>query len=208
MDLILKYFPEISYQQQQTLASLKPLYEYWNDRINVISRNDIVHFYERHLLFSLSVSKIISFIPGTRVIDVGTGGGFPGIPLAILFPDTQFTLMDSIAKKTKVVNEIIKASSLQNTVAITSRSEGYHSTFDFILGRAVASLPVFIKQTYHLILPGSLNTLPNGIIYLRGGNDEPWLNNKNYSVREWPLKNWFEGEFFETKKVIHITRHT
>lgn len=203
---IIKYFPGLTVLQQELFARLKPIYTGWNAKINLISRQDMENFYIHHVLFSLSIAKAIQFIPCTKIIDIGTGGGFPGIPLAILFPDCQFTLLDSIGKKIKVVMDVTNQLSLSNVQVIHSRSENYKNQFDFILGRAVTAFPDFCRQNIHLLKPGIQNTLPNGIIYLTGGETRKTGLPVHTAYREWPLVNWFSEEFFMTKKIIYLSQ--
>lgn len=204
MDIILKYFPGLTPLQKEQFAALKPLYINWNSKINVISRKDMDLFYTHHVLHSLSIAKFIRFTGKTRIIDVGTGGGFPGIPLSILFPESKFTLLDSIAKKIKVVNAIKDEIELGNVNAVQSRSEGFKGQYDFIVSRAVTRLPEFVKLTRHLVSKHPKNAVPNGILALKGGN----LNAETVPFRKkvfvTDLSNWFDETFFETKKLVHL----
>ncbi len=204
MDVILKYFPSISNQQKEQFEALRPLYEEWNSKINVISRKDMDHFYLHHVLHSLSIANFIHFTPGTTIIDIGTGGGFPGIPLSIFFPETNFTLLDSIGKKIKVVDAVIDALGLKNATAIQSRSESYKGIFDFIVSRAVTALPEFVKLSRHLISAKQQNAIPNGILYLKGGKLEDEIKPFKKSLYITPLEEWFEEPFFQTKKLLHL----
>ncbi|MBN1131524.1 MAG: 16S rRNA (guanine(527)-N(7))-methyltransferase RsmG [Bacteroidales bacterium] len=206
MDLILKYFPEISQDQIDCFTRLKDLYSNWNKKINVISRNDIENLEERHILHSLAVARFIQFRPETQVLDLGTGGGFPGIPLAIYFPDSRFVLVDSTGKKIKVVEEIIRALSLKNTIARHSRAEYLSEQFDFILSRAVAPLKKIEKWTRKNILSGSLNDIPNGWICLKGGELEKEVEQIGEPVTVIPLSRWYEEPFFSTKKIVYIKK--
>jgi 16S rRNA (guanine527-N7)-methyltransferase len=202
-ELILKYFPGITPLQQQQFEQLPALYEHWNSQINVISRQDIDQLYERHVLHSLGIAKVISFLPGESVLDVGTGGGFPGIPLAILFPDTKFFLVDSIGKKIKVVNEVANALGLKNLKAEHLRAEQVNEQFDFVVSRAVTRLKEFYPWVKGKFNKQSKNTLPNGILYLKGGDLENEIAESGLTVRQFYLKDFFEEEFFETKQVIY-----
>jgi len=203
-DLILKYFPSLTAQQLQQFNSLPGLYNFWNNQINVISRKDIDLLYERHVLHSLGIAKIISFLPGEKVLDVGTGGGFPGIPLAILFPETQFYLVDSIGKKIKVVQEVAKALNLKNVKASHHRAEELNEKFDFVVSRAVTRLKEFYPWVRGKFNKQSKNTLPNGILYLKGGDLAEEITESGLVVKQFHLKDYFEEEFFETKQVIYI----
>jgi 16S rRNA (guanine527-N7)-methyltransferase len=203
-DLIFKYFPHLTHTQQQQYQQLPELYQFWNSQINVISRKDIDLLFERHVLHSLGIAKMISFLPGENVLDVGTGGGFPGIPLAIMFPDTQFYLVDSIGKKIKVVNEVAKAIGLKNLKAEHIRAEHVPGQFDFVISRAVTQLKDFypwVKGKFNKI---SKNALPNGILYLKGGDLEQEITESGLAVQQFHLKDYFTEEFFETKQVIYI----
>lgn len=203
MDLLLKYFPGLNAAQQQRFAALKLLYEEWNSRINVISRKDMDSFYERHVLHSLGIARVISFAPGTTIMDVGTGGGFPGIPLAILFPESSFTLVDSIGKKIKVVKEVSEALQINNVMTIQLRAEDVKQNFDFVVSRAVTEFPVFYKWVKPRFNKMNRNTLPNGILYLKGGNLQQEFGPFYDKTRFFELKDFFDEPFFETKKVAY-----
>ena len=203
-DLILKYFPSLTAQQLQQFNSLPGLYNFWNNQINVISRKDIDLLYERHVLHSLGIAKVISFLPDEKVLDVGTGGGFPGIPLAILFPQTQFYLVDSIGKKIKVVQEVAKALDLKNVTASHHRAEELNEKFDFVISRAVTRLKEFYPWVRGKFNKVSKNTLPNGILYLKGGDLAEEITESGLIVQQYHLKDFFEEVFFETKQVIYI----
>ena len=205
LNLLLKYFPNLTLEQQQQFGQLQALYENWNSQINVISRKDIEALYERHILHSLGIAKVMQFKPGTRVLDVGTGGGFPGIPLAIMFPDTEFTLVDSIGKKIKVVNEVAAALQLKNVKAYHSRVEDINDKFHFIVSRAVTEFPVFYNWVRLKVNNEQINDLPNGILYLKGGDLEEEFGKYYEKAIFHPLSTFFEEEFFETKKVVQYT---
>lgn len=202
--IILKYFPNITQKQREQFEQLPALYNFWNNQINVISRKDIDQLYERHVLHSLGIAKIISFFPGEKVLDVGTGGGFPGIPLAILFPETQFYLVDSIGKKIKVVQEVASALGLQNLKAAHLRAEQVDEKFDFVVSRAVTRLKEFYPWVKGKFSKQSNNKLPNGILYLKGGALEQEIAESGLAVQQYHLKDYFEEEFFETKQVVYI----
>ncbi len=204
MEIIRKYFTGLNSVQLEMFVKLLPLYKHWNAKINVISRKDIDNFYMNHVLHSLSIGKIISFAPGTKILDVGTGGGFPGIPLAILFSECQFTLIDSIGKKIKVVNEIIENLGITNVTVKQERAENIKTKFDFIISRAVTNLPVFISWVNNTVSGKSNNVLPNGIIYIKGGDFENELLQIDKMYRLYNISDYFDEPFFETKKVVHI----
>jgi 16S rRNA (guanine527-N7)-methyltransferase len=204
MELITKYFPGLSTIQLDKFERLEALYLEWNSRINVISRKDMEHFYERHVLHSLGIVKVQQFLPGTRVLDVGTGGGFPGIPLAIMFPDTQFVLVDSIGKKIKVVQEVAQAAGINNITAIHTRAEDVKQKFDFVVSRAVTVLPDFIKWVENKITKESRHEIKNGILYLKGGDLEAELTPLRNKYQIFNLNEYFNEDFFETKKVVHV----
>jgi 16S rRNA (guanine527-N7)-methyltransferase len=204
MDIINKYFHDLTALQKEQFAQLFPLYELWNARINVISRKDIDQLYERHVLHSLSIAKIIKFKKHTKIIDIGTGGGFPGIPLAILFPESKFHLVDSIAKKIKVVAAVAEELKLKNVSFEQARAEELKGKYDFVISRAVTTIPEFYAWVSGLISNKSFNNLPNGILYIKGGDfmDELKSIKKKYSI--YPISDYFEEPFFETKGVVHI----
>lgn len=204
MKIITKYFPKLNKTQRSLFEQLQPLYAEWNAQINVISRKDFPDFYEHHVLHSLAIAKLISFTPGTKILDVGTGGGFPGIPLAIFFPQTQFHLVDSIGKKIKVVNSVIESLGLQNATAQQIRAEELTEKYDFVISRAVTRLPEFVPWVRKNIAHKQINAMPNGIIYLKGGDlqEETKPYKKYVFVKN--LSDWFEEEFFKTKKVVHL----
>ncbi|MEO8532581.1 MAG: 16S rRNA (guanine(527)-N(7))-methyltransferase RsmG [Flavobacterium sp.] len=203
MDEILKYFPDLTDIQIEQFQKLDFLYHDWNEKINVISRKDIDALYTKHVLHSLGIAKIMKFEPGTTVLDVGTGGGFPGIPLAILFPETRFYLIDVIAKKIKVVQGVVDALELKNVKAEQLRAENAKGDFDFIVSRAVTNMPDFVSWIKDKIKKQHKHTLKNGILYLKGGDLTEEL--KDFpSATLYDLAEIFDDEFFETKKVVHL----
>lgn len=209
VELITKYFPNLSATQIEQFAQLQGLYSEWNDKINVISRKDIEQLYERHVLHSLGIAKVAQFADGTKLLDVGTGGGFPGIPLAIMFPQCQFTLVDSIGKKIKVVQEVSNAVGLTNLTAHHQRAEETKGTFDFVISRAVTRLTPFYGWIKHKIAKESKNNLPNGVLYLKGGDLDDELNefikaNPKALLKIHQLKTFFSEEFFDTKAVVQV----
>jgi 16S rRNA (guanine527-N7)-methyltransferase len=204
MEIILKYFPEISEEQKRKFLLLQELYEEWNNKINVISRKDIDQLYERHILHSLSIAKVIQFKPDTKILDIGTGGGFPGIPLAILFPECKFHLVDSIGKKIKVVQEISSTLDLKNIKAEQIRAEQIKETYDFIVSRAVTAFPVFYNWVRKKVKQESQNTLKNGILYLKGGDLEEELKKFKSKLNSFEISEFFTESFFETKKIIYL----
>ena len=203
MDDIKKYFPELTKDQINKFEMLYDLYNFWNSRINLISRKDFSFFYERHVLHSLGIAKVVQFKPDTKIMDVGTGGGFPGIPLAILFPKTNFHLVDSIGKKIKVVNEVAEGLGLQNVSTTHGRVEEIHDTYDFIVSRAVAQMETFVRWTKGKINKKQHHKIKNGILYLKGGDLTEELK-KYTSVSIFNLSDFFDEDFFETKKVVHL----
>ena len=203
MDEILKYFPDLTTIQKQQFANLQHLYEDWNAKINVISRKDIDELYTRHVLHSLAIAKIQPFEPGTYVLDVGTGGGFPGIPLAILFPETRFYLIDVILKKINVVNAVATSLGLNNVKAEQIRAENVKGDFDFIVSRAVTNMPDFVNWIKYKIKKTNKHLLSNGILYLKGGDLTAEL--KDFpKATEFEIATFFDNDFFETKKVVHL----
>jgi len=203
MELILKYFPQLTDIQKEQFSQLQNLYQDWNLKINVVSRKDIDELYLRHVLHSLGIAKIQTFLPGSKVLDVGTGGGFPGIPLAILYPDVKFHLVDSIGKKIKVVDEVVKGLQLENVKTTNARVETISENYDFIVSRAVAQMETFVHWVNGKIAKKSLHDRKNGILYLKGGDlTEELKVYKNAEI--YPLENYFEEEFFKTKSVVYL----
>jgi 16S rRNA (guanine527-N7)-methyltransferase len=201
---IFKYFPELSEKQKQQFTVLSDLYAHWNEQINVISRKDHDNFYERHVLHSLGIAKIQAFLPETRIMDIGTGGGFPGVPLAIMFPEVEFTCVDSIGKKIKVVKAVAEELELDNIIGIHERAEKIPSSYDFILSRAVTRMEDFLPWTKHKFKNKSRHELKNGILYLKGGDLNEEMSAIKNKFKIYDLKDHFEGEFFDTKKVVHV----
>lgn len=203
MDLIQKYFPELSDVQKQQFEALQRVYEDWNSKINVISRKDIQALYLKHVLHSLAIAKVQKFEPNTQILDVGTGGGFPGIPLAILFPEVKFHLVDSIQKKINVVSAVVQALKLKNVTATHQRAEAVEGRFDFVVSRAVTTMPNFVKWVKNKIKKEHLHPLSNGILYLKGGDLKEELSSFN-KTSIYNIHDFFEEDFFETKKVVHL----
>ena len=204
MDLITKYFPKMTERQKEQFAALLPLYEDWNSKINVISRNDMDNFYEHHVLHSLAIAKVMQFKTMAEILDVGTGGGFPGIPLAIMFPDANFYLIDSIGKKIKVVSDVAQQLGLKNVRAEQIRAEQVEGDYDFIVSRAVTDLSQFTQWVRGKVSDSHYHTLRNGILYLKGGDLAEELAPFKKKVRTWDISDFFEEEFFDTKKVIYL----
>lgn len=205
--LIEKYFNGLTDVQIDQFSKLKDLYDDWNQKINVISRKDMDNFYLHHVLHSLSIAKVINFKAYTEVMDAGTGGGFPGIPLAILFPKVKFHLVDSIGKKIKVVNEVKGSLGIKNITAEQKRMEQVEQTFDFVISRAVTSLPDFMRWTSYKFHKKSFNEIPNGILYIKGGDVKSELSQlKRFKKKVYNISDFFTEDFFETKKVVHIYR--
>ncbi len=204
VSLILKYFPEITDEQKQQFEKLEQLYTEWNEKINVISRKDMDGLYEKHILHSLGIAKIMPFADGTKVLDVGTGGGFPGIPLAILFPEVSFTLIDSIGKKIKVVEAVSEGLGLKNVTTVHGRAEKLKEKFHFVVSRAVTQMPEFLRWLKGKFEKEQFNEKHNGVLYLKGGDLAEELAGLRCEIFQ--LKNYFEEEFFDTKKVVYLSK--
>ena len=204
MELILKYFPSLTEEQKSRFGALYDLYTDWNAKINVISRKDIENLYEHHVLHSLGIAQVIRFKPGTQIMDLGTGGGFPGIPLAILFPEVKFHLVDSIGKKVRVATEVANSIRLKNVTFRHARAEEEKRTFDFVVSRAVMPLADLLKIIRKNISTKQQNALPNGLICLKGGELEHEAMPFKHKTTMWDLKDYFEEEYFQTKKVVHV----
>ncbi len=203
-EIILKYFPNLTDQQKSQFQQLETLYKDWNEKINVISRKDIDEFYERHVLHSLGIAKIMEFADGTKVLDIGTGGGFPGIPLAILFPNVEFTLVDSIGKKITVVNAVAESLGLKNVKAYHERAEKIKDKFHFVVSRAVTQMPVFLLWLKGKFEKEQFNPKHNGVLYLKGGDLGEELAGIKCEI--YNLKDQFGEEFFDTKKVVYLSK--
>jgi len=206
MELITKYFPNLTVDQINKLKMMYDVYLDWNTKINVISRKDFEHFYEKHVLHSLSIAKFINFAPGTSIMDVGTGGGFPGVPLAVMFPQCNFILVDSIAKKIKVVEEVSKALNINNIITFNTRMEELAEDVDFVVSRAVADMKVLHDWTSKYILKRNNNTILNGMIFLKGGDIAQELKPFAKKTMTFELSNYFEEEFFSTKKLVYLSK--
>ena len=204
IELIQKYFPNLSAHQIEQFAKLEDLYKEWNEKINVISRKDMDSLYEKHILHSLGIAKVMEFSPQTKVLDIGTGGGFPGIPLAILFPEVEFTLIDSIGKKITVVKEVSEGIGLKNITAIHGRAEDLKGQFHFVVSRAVTQMPVFLRWLRGKFAKEQFNPKHNGVLYLKGGDLAEELAGLRCEI--FNLQNYFESEFFETKKVVYLSK--
>jgi 16S rRNA (guanine527-N7)-methyltransferase len=204
VDLIFSYFPDLTLDQKIKLTRLKEIYENWNNQINVISRKDFDFFYERHVLHSLAIAKVIQFKQNTSILDIGTGGGFPGVPLAIMFPDVQFHLVDSIGKKIKVVNEVAQEFGLKNVRASHQRAENISEKFDFIVSRAVTTMPEFLTWTKNKFKSENKNSFHNGILYLKGGDLSEEMRTIKQKIECFPISTFFKEEFFDTKKVVYL----
>mgnify|MGYP002622767424 CR=1 FL=1 len=206
MEEVYKYFPELTLVQREQFSMLQGLYADWNSKINVVSRKDIDKLSLHHVLHSLAIAKVIDLAKDTRILDVGTGGGFPGIPLAILFPNVQFTLVDSVGKKITVVQAVAEGIGLKNVIGLKARVEEMKETFDFALTRAVAPMPTIMNWVRGKVKPGGYNHLPNGIIALKGGDIRSELAPFGKSAKRWKISNFFEEEYFEEKYVVYVPR--
>ena len=204
LSILNKYFPELSSLQLSQFMSFATLFEEWNEKVNLVSRKDMEHLFERHIVHSLAIAKVMPFSDGSKVLDIGTGGGFPGIPLAILFPNVEFTLVDSIGKKIKVVNDIAHQLDLKNVRGINDRAENIKGSFDFIISRAVSRLVNFLPWTKGKISPIQKNKLKNGILYLKGGDLKEEIKEIKMKTKVFDISAIYEEEFFETKKVVYI----
>lgn len=206
IDCILKYFPDLTPQQKQQFEALGPLYADWNAKINVVSRKDFDQLYVRHVLHSLAIARVCRFDAGARIVDVGCGGGFPSIPLAILFPEAHFTAVDSIAKKTRVVSGVAEGAGIGNIEVVNARVEQLDKRFDYAVSRAVTDMSTFVKWVWPRLEKGEHGSLPNGILYLKGGDlaEELALTRKHWDI--YPISDFFDEEFFETKKVVYTPR--
>ncbi len=204
MNEVLSHFPGLSAKAKSQLTQLLPLYEEWNAQINVISRKDLDQLYTRHVLHSLAIHKFLQFAPGSNVLDIGTGGGFPGIPLAILNPEVNFVLVDSIGKKIKVVQEVSLALGLTNVKAIHERAEKVKGPFDFVVSRAVAELKMLLQWSNGKLAKKQINAIPNGLICLKGGDLTEELKGLSKDIEVHNLQAWFSDPFFETKKLVYV----
>jgi 16S rRNA (guanine527-N7)-methyltransferase len=205
-EIIRKYFPEITPEQEAQFERLGTLYAEWNTRINVISRKDMEHLYTRHILHSLAIAKVCRFTPGARILDIGCGGGFPSVPLAIMFPEAQFVAVDSIAKKIRVVEGVIEGADIKNLRAINCRAEQLTERFDYVVSRAVTEMSRFMPWAWPRLERGEKGTLPNGILYLKGGDlaEELAATHRRWTLYD--ISEWFEDEFFETKRVVYTRK--
>ena len=205
-DLIIRYFPDITERQKQQFESLGALYEEWNARINVVSRKDMEHLYTRHILHSLAIAKVCEFEAGARVVDIGCGGGFPSVPLAIMFPEVEFVGCDSIAKKIRVVEGIKAGAGIDNLTAVNSRAEQLGQKFDYVVSRAVTEMARFMPWAWPLLRKGQRGTLPNGILYLKGGElaEELAATRRHWDLYD--IRTMFDDEFFDTKRVVYTKK--
>lgn len=206
MDLITKYFPKLTEDQLNKFKMMYDVYLYWNSKINVISRKDFEHFYEKHVLHSLAIAKFVSFQPNTTIMDVGTGGGFPGVPLAVMFPECQFLLVDSIAKKIKVVDEVTAALGIKNITTYNARMEELAEDVDFVVSRAVADMKILYDWASKYVIDRHKNSIKNGMIFLKGGDIEQELKPFAKKSMTFELSTYFEEEFFATKKLVYLSK--
>jgi 16S rRNA (guanine527-N7)-methyltransferase len=204
MQVIRKYFKNLSTDQDRQFSQLMPLYQFWNQHINLVSRNDIENLYERHVLHSLSIARVCAFANGSEILDLGTGGGFPGIPLAILFPNVRFHLVDSIGKKINVVGKIVKDLGLQNVTYEKARAESLAGAYDFVLARAVSNINTLLNWTQYLISERSVNDLPNGLLLLKGGDLNKELKEMDANHYLFPIRDFFNELFFDSKYVVYV----
>jgi 16S rRNA (guanine527-N7)-methyltransferase len=204
MSDLLKYFPDLTVEQILRFEKMVPLYRDWNQRINVVPRKEIDSLYDKHILHSLAIAKVITFSPGSRILDVGTGGGFPGIPLAILFPTSQFVLIDPMRKRIKVVQTVADALGLKNVIVIRSKVQDMNEKFDFVVSRAVAAIPILVGLVKKNISQKPHNTIPNGLIYLKGGSFEDEIEDFKRTVEVKEITKFFSEPFFESKKVVYL----
>ena len=204
MSLPVKYFPNLSRVQLERFALMETLYREWNLKVNVISRKDIDQLATHHILHSLAIAKVIAFQPGTHILDAGTGGGFPGIPLAVMFPEVHFTLVDSIGKKIKVIDAIAGELELDNVTTLNARFETVNGSFDFVTGRAISRLPVFFSMVKKCVKKNEFNDIPNGILYLTGGEIGEELTSIKARSDTWQISSFFTEEYFTTKKLVHL----
>ena len=202
--IIEKYFPGLKPDQRRRFSEMGELYTLWNEKINVISRKDIGHLYERHILHSLGIAMAVSFPPGTKILDAGTGGGFPGIPLAVMFPECNFCLLDATAKKIRVVNEVAASLGLKNITAVHGRLEEFHEQFDFVVSRALTDIRTMLGWTLKNVRPGQSDGIDHGILYLKGGDFSEELIKTGSPHHSYDLSEFFEEEYFQTKKLLHI----
>lgn len=206
MESLLQHFPTLTERQREQFERMGELYRAWNAKINLVSRKDIDRLYTHHILHSLAIAKVIDFQPNTTILDVGTGGGFPGVPLAVLFPEARFTLVDSIGKKIKVVEDVAGQLGLQNVTARHGRAEAIDGKFDFVVSRAVTEMSVFLGWVWNKITPGGRNSLANGILYLKGGELDAELQATRKPYALYPIADFFNEAFFETKYVVYLPR--
>jgi 16S rRNA (guanine527-N7)-methyltransferase len=206
MENILRYFPELSARQREQIKELEGLYRDWNSKINVISRKDIDHLYVHHVLHSLAIARVVSFYTGTTIMDIGTGGGFPGIPLAIFFPQCQFTLVDSVGKKVLVAQAVAQTLGLGNVKTLKARAEEVREVFDFVVSRAVAPMPTLLGWVRNSIRPGGVNSLANGLIALKGGDIKEEIKPYRKILQMWAVNDFFGEEYFTGKYVVYIPK--